>query len=117
MKRIGLFLLAVVMVAGLAGCNDDNDNSVTAPEPVPATVNITFNLSCKCGDDYYGQVKTPSQDWLSQIFDISPCGSETVTVPSEGKYHVLLISFDGHHYFETDVSLKVGTYSLTLNCN
>lgn len=29
MKRIGLFLLAVVMVAGLAGCDSDDDGSPT----------------------------------------------------------------------------------------
>ena len=90
MKKIGLFLLAVVMVAGLAGCpHKDND---------PTIAIIGFNSST-IGKFYSanGQLTSIESGWKSGVFALHPNEQIRIELPEGGSYRVYMTT--GRYYW------------------
>jgi hypothetical protein len=105
MKRLGLLLLAVVMVAGLAGC-PKGDDSIT----------FTLALNANCGSSGFarGTISNVETGYQTETISIDPGQSLIIKLPEAGLYRFTFTN--GNWYWDYTRTINDGDYS-GLNCS
>ena len=104
MKQIGLFLLAVVMVAGVAGCDKDDDSIYFV---------LSLDAGCKSGT-VSGTISHDSSGYQTRTISLSPGQSRKIGLPEAGLYHLYFKGASGHWDYNETI---IDGYSLGLICD
>lgn len=88
MKKVGLLLLAVVLVAGVMGCGGGGggDGSIT--------VGVTGDANCVI-DVAMGTIANVDTGWVSATISVFPGATTLVELPEEGTYRFQFEDADG----------------------
>ena len=78
MKKVGLFLLAVFLIAGVIGCSGGDDNG-------SITIYVTGEANCVQGVAT-GTIANTNTGWTSATITVEPGARVPVEVPEEGTY-------------------------------
>lgn len=100
MKGICRLLLAALMVATLAGCNDDGGSD-------GVTIQVELSDDCKgIVTQAAGEVESAEFDWKSKEFKLRPGNYRDLALPHAGVYHYHFSA--GPHVWDGYQSFSVG---------
>jgi hypothetical protein len=106
MRKVGLFLLALVLVGGFFGCGgDDDDDSIT--------IGIIGDPKCIDGVAT-GTITNVNTGWVSETITVSPGATTIVALPEEGIYRFRFEDKNGSWDFTGEMHDMGG---LNLNCS
>jgi hypothetical protein len=96
MKRLGLFLLTVVLAFGVIGCGGGGDDD--------GPIEIGMMLAVECADGpATGTITNVNTGWVSGTLTLSPGVLLRVTLPEEGTYRFQFADKSGPWDYTLDV--------------